>query len=292
MWFWIDWGDNSDYGVLQNCWYYLAQKAAVEMAMLCGNETDAEGFRENMKSIEANFAKLWDGNAYNSGQFKRPKDAPDDRANAMAVICGLAPQSNYSAIKEVLMEQQFASPYMEKYVLEALCLMGEDVVALERMKNRYNAMVEAPFSTLWEFWETGGMGTYNHGWNAPNTILSQYIAGIAPLEPGWLRYQIKPHVGQLTSVKVRVPSVKGNIDVDILRSETEFVLNLVSPEETTAVVCIPKTPMVPTVISINGSKVWEKGTIVNKIGGIIWLGESSNSLRFSVDPGDWTLIAR
>lgn len=291
IWFWVDWGENSDHGVLKNCWYYLAQKAAAEMAILTGNEADVAGYRKNMKSIEDNFSKLWKDGAYNSGKFKNPKNAPDDRANALAVLCGLAPEEKYPAIKKVLMEQEFASPYMEKYVLEALCVMGEEEAALKRMKKRYQVMVDAPYTTLWEFWKTGGMGTYNHGWNAPNTILSQYIAGVAPVEPGWKSYHIKPQLGSLNSAKVRVPSVKGEIAVDIQRAKNAFKISLTSPEGTTAIVGIPKKGAAFREVLANGKPVWS-GKPVSGVDGVVSDGEDDDYLLFRVEPGEWTLIAK
>ena len=209
----------------------------------------------------------------------------------MAVICGLASKDKYPAIKKVLMEQEFASPYMEKYVLEALCLMGEEEAALERMKKRYTVMVDAPYTTLWEFWKTGGMGPYNHGWNAPNTILSQYIAGVAPIEAGWKSYHIKPQLGSLNSVQVRVPSVKGNIDVDIRKTEQQFDLGLTSPPDTTAVVGIPTKGLRIRTVVVGGKPVWNSGKFVDNVPGITWNGEDENYLKFEVAPGRWTFSA-
>lgn len=290
MWFWVDWGENSDFGVLQNCWYYLAQKAAVEMAKLSGNETDVAGYRRNMQSIEDNFDALWNGTAYNSGNFKKPQDAPDDRANAMAVLSGLASPDKYPAIKKVLEEQEFASPYMEKYVLEALCVMGEEEASLQRMKKRYTVMVDAPYTTLWEFWKTGGMGTYNHGWNAPNTILSQYIAGISVVDPAWETYHVKPQLGRLNSLQVRVPSVKGDIDVDINKSDKTFSIHLLSPEGTTAIVGIPKKHFEIKEIHANNKRVW-KDKPVGKLKGLTPIGEDENYILFEAAFGEWTLRA-
>jgi alpha-L-rhamnosidase len=290
-WFWVDWGENSDFGVLQNCWYYLAQKAAVEMALLTGNEKDAEGYRANMKSIEDNFDKLWDGNAYNSGQFKAAKNAPDDRANAMAILCGLASKDKYPAIKKVLVEQEFASPYMEKYVLEALCQMGEEKEALTRMKRRYQVMVDAPYTTLWEFWETGGMGTYNHSWNAPNTILSQYIAGVATVTPGWSTYHIKPQLATLHTVEVIVPSVKGNIDVAMTKTEQNFTLQLNSPNGTTAIVGVPKTNKAIATIKVNNTLVWKNGKMKKSLKGLTFDSEDVSYLNFKLESGEYVLNA-
>lgn len=292
LWFWVDWGRHRDYGVLENTWYYLALKSAAGMADLTGDKAGARMFRRNMESIEKNFDTLWTGEAYFSGQIKGPdgrnKDAPDDRANAMAVLCGLASPDKYPQIKKVLEEREYASPYMEKYVLEALCQMGEEEAALKRMKKRYAVMVDSPYSTLWEFWKTGKMGTYNHGWNAPNTILSQYIAGLAPVEAGWKTYHVRPQLGSLKSVRVRVPSVKGNIDVDIRKSGGQLGIKLKSPEDTTAIVAIPREEGHVKQVSANGKVVW-KGSFIAGQKGVTWKGEKDGRLLFAVDPGEWTI---
>ena len=47
-----------------------------------------------------------------------------------------------------------SSPYMEYYVLEALCKIGEYEVAYNRIKDRYEDMVNKDYSTLWEFWNS------------------------------------------------------------------------------------------------------------------------------------------
>ena len=71
---------------------------------------------------------------------------------------------------------------MEKYVLEALYMMGFEQDALNRMKagDRYwNQVNDATCTTLWEFWTKGGWGSYNHAWaGGPLTLLSQYGAGV------------------------------------------------------------------------------------------------------------------
>ena len=50
-------------------------------------------------------------------------------------VTGILPESAYPVIRPFFKQQYHASPYMEKYVLEALCMMGYYEDALERMKN-------------------------------------------------------------------------------------------------------------------------------------------------------------
>ena len=78
---------------------------------------------------------------------------------------------------------------MEKYVLEALYIMGYEDFALKRMKERFSKMVLDPYyTTLWEGWGIGaegyGGGTTNHAWSGGGlTLLYQYAAGVSPAAP-------------------------------------------------------------------------------------------------------------
>ena len=47
---------------------------------------------------------------------------------------------------------------MEKYILEAFFCKGDIKGGLQRMKNRYQYMVNHRLTTLWEDWNIGGAG--------------------------------------------------------------------------------------------------------------------------------------
>jgi len=288
-WSWADWGSNIDMDIIDNAWYYLALKAAVPMAAMSGYAQDTTEYSTSMKSISDNFASVyW---KENEQDFRSSKvTIPDDRANAMAVIAGFAQPIHYAGIRKVLQQRTYASPYMEKYVLEALCKMGSDSLALVRMKNRYKTMVGSSYTTLWEVWDGLSGGTINHGWNAPNTVLSQYVAGVSLITPGWATYKVLPQMGSLTDVSQIVPSIKGNIMVSHLLTSESFKMNLESPQGTIAIIGIPKKQTVLS-ISVNGNKIWEKGSYLNNFSGISEAGEDSLYIKFSVDPGTWLFNA-
>ena len=74
------------------------------------------------------------------------KEKTDDRVQALAVISGLADKDKYPAIKQLFRTEMHASPYMEKYVLDALCEMRYIDEAIIRIKRRYKQMVEEDFN--------------------------------------------------------------------------------------------------------------------------------------------------
>lgn len=220
-WTWGDWGKNKDMPLLYNGWYYLALGGQAKMANLLGDTEQAIECRRRQKLLrEAFHREFWTSEGYRSPQHNGPLD---DRGNALAVVTGLADQSTYPAITGVLTTEQHASPYMEKYVLEALLQMGHTDAALDRMLDRYDSMISSPLTTLWEGWGIGpggyGGGSYNHAWSGgPLTLLSQYVAGIDPIEPGGSQYAITPRLGRLKQVAATVVSDRGEIHVKFART--------------------------------------------------------------------------
>lgn len=75
---------------------------------------------------------------------------------------------------------------MEKYVFEAMMLMGYEKEAIARHEKRFAYMVNHPdYTTLFEGWGIGkdgfGGGTVNHGWSGGGLVVcsSIYLRGIA-----------------------------------------------------------------------------------------------------------------
>lgn len=243
-WTWGDWGENIDMGVLTNCWYYLALKAEHAFALQLGKTADAEEIQRMMTSIEKCFdTKFWTGTAYRSPGYK---GETDDRAQAMAIVSGLAGKNKYPALLKVLKKEYHASPYMEKYVLEALFMMDQPVFALERMKKRYEKMLSyQEYTTLFEGWGIGdegfGGGTINHAWSGgPLTLLSQKVCGVEPTSPGFKTFRVAPQMGSLKEANTTLASVYGEIKVTIMQTGRKMTVQLNVPEEATAEVVFPK----------------------------------------------------
>ena len=250
-WDWPDWGEKFDVPVMENAWYYMALTAVKNMAQELGETKDLALINKRMDSIAAGFrAKYWTEKGYHAPQesydengyaykFPRPEQ-PDDRANALAVLSGLAEKEQYPVILNVLKNQFNSSPYMEKYVLDAMFQMGEEAAALARMRLRYQEMIEDEHTTLWEHFRRG-WGTKNHAWTGgPLINLSGHVAGVWPEKPGYEQYHVIPQLGELSEISVTVPSVKGEIKVEIFRNDQEIRMILDSPAGTVARVGVPK----------------------------------------------------
>ena len=254
-WDWADWGNKDDMTAIENAWYYYALSAAEEMARISGKTEEIPFIAERKNSIAKGYKSLWTEDGFKSEDARKP----DDRANALAVLSGLADKEQYGTIKNVLTTTQNSSPYMEYYVLEALCKMGEYESARDRIKKRYEDMMSEDYSTLWEFWDSW-RGTKNHAWSGgPLVIMSRHFAGITPLEAGYEKVGINPQYNLSDSLDCTVPSAKGLITLNYKKVSDNYIINLSLPQNMKAVLNVPTN----AVIHINTEVYYQNGGYVN-----------------------------
>ncbi len=254
-WDWPDWGNKADMTAIENAWVYYALSSLEEMAELLGRDKDIEFITERKAAIEKGYEALWTEAGYKSGDVKKP----DDRANALAVLTGLADKEKYGTILNVLTTTKNSSPYMEYYVLEALCKMGEYEAARDRIKDRYTDMVNEDYSTLWEFWNSW-QGTMNHAWSGgPLVIMSKHFAGIAPLEAGYESVKIDPQYGLYDTLSCTVPSVKGLITLNYEKTDGKYVIDLTLPEGIKAEMNVPDG----ATVNVNSEPYYQNGEYVS-----------------------------
>ncbi len=289
-WDWSDWGqkDTLDKEILQRALYFMALNSAMKMADVVDATKDIAWYKQRIQSMRRAFDKrYWTGKYYSSN----PAKLADDRANCLTVLCGLASKDKFEPIvNHVLIPNHYCSPHFEWMVEEALCYAGRHDAALKRMKVRYKSQVERKeMSTLYEKFPHGG--TYNHAWNAPNTILSKHVAGVLPTKPGWSEYQVLPNLVHLSKLKVVVPSVKGDISIDIRQREKAYEIELVSPAETSAIVGVPKTIGRVAKIQANDETIWTDRSANIEVHGVEPAGEDDRFIKYRVVPGTWRISA-
>ena len=246
---WFDWGnDNKDTSVIENCFMVIDLKTLKDIAVLANRQSDLPEIDKRLNQIRSTFdQKYWKGGYYQSIDVT----APDDRANAMAVLAGLATPDKWDVINQnVLSKTTNSSCFFDRWVFEALCKMGRQDQAMLRMSNRYRTMIESSFTSLWEHydrWWASWLNAFdegsslNHGWNPPAILLSHDIAGVRPLDPGWGRFEVFPKESFLKSIKVTVPTVKGLIKVEIRKSATTYEIDVQSPSGCNPILGIPKS---------------------------------------------------
>jgi len=165
----------------------------------------------------------------------------------LAVVSGLADPDKYDGLYNIFLTQEFSSPYMEKYVCEALFQMGQEDYALQRLKKRFKFMVESKeHTTLFEGWGAGrdgfGGGSTNHAWSGGGlTILSQYVCGLYPLEPGWKKFTVKPNLVGLSYAETGNISMAGKVAVALKKIRSGMEIKLTVPDQSEAHLLVPVT---------------------------------------------------
>ena len=290
-WPWGDWGDNKDMELIFNLLYYTAVKGMALSAEVLQKNDDENYYSAIMKKLKTSFNEhFWNGKVYRHPQYKL---LDDDRVQALAVVSGIADHEKYPAILKVLTEQMHASPYMQKYVMEAFFIMGFDSQALARTRLRFAEMVnDNYFTTLWEGWKPNhqeyGGGTVNHGWSGGAlTVLSQYVCGIFPVEPGYKKFQVLPQPADLKNAEAIVQSVAGEIKASFSNDKGRFVLHVSVPVNTSAIMGVPVGKV--SIIKLNGKTVWKNGK-AKKVG-IVFNDNDNRYIKILKGYGNWSIEA-
>ena len=242
VWNWGDWGDDADKALILNAWYCLALEGASRMAVLTGHQEDVVEYHRMSERLRKGFESCWNGNFY-----RHPSHVgrTDDRVQALAVVSGIAGAEKYDAIFRTFREEENASPYIEKYVMEALFRMGHGDYAMERFRRRFSNMVEDQnHSTLFEGWDEGnikyGGGTTNHAWSGgPLTVIATCLCGIRPTEPGFRKFEICPYFGILKRYSIAFDTVSGRISSECREDKSGWEMKITVPEGTEALLCLP-----------------------------------------------------
>jgi alpha-L-rhamnosidase len=196
------------------------------MAKMLNQTTDYEYFTNKMKRLKPAFQKaFWTGEGYRSAKYPH---GYDDRVQGMAVVSGLSEANQWQAMKKILGNTFEAGAYLEKYILESYFMMNDAKAGLERMKNRYQKMVESPNTTLWEGWDIGsakyGGGTYNHGWTGgPLTLMHEYIAGV---KVNGKKVEILPQPADLKYFSSKSNTLKGLVNESYKIDNQKVTLNV------------------------------------------------------------------
>ncbi len=204
---WTDWGSGMDNDLMENGWYYWAIQSMNDLGKEIGNTDYQAFFEERAPKIKAAFdPKFKKDGGFSSGT------SYDDRGNALAVLSGLADEEDYPLVENVLSTVTNSSPYMERFVQEALGKMGAFDTLLDRIETRYRGMIDFEASTLWEVWSSEpDDGTINHGWaGGPLVALHKYFAGILPTSGGFATYTLAPQA-VLESMEAGVATPNGSL---------------------------------------------------------------------------------
>jgi hypothetical protein len=214
--------DMVDVNTVVNSFHYINLKLMAEIAGYLGNKTDSVDFSKKSMLVKNTInEKLFDKTIgiYIDGENSTHSSL---HANMFPLAFGLVSNENLKTVVEFVKSRGMAcSVYGAQYLLEALYLQGEADYALSLMTSTSDRswwnMLKIGSTMALEAWDMKYKpnSDWNHAWGtAPANIVTRYMWGIIPAEPGFTKVKIKPQLSHLTFSKIKVPTIKGTITAE------------------------------------------------------------------------------
>lgn len=81
---------------------------------------------------------------------------------------------------------------------------------------------------------------WNHAWgSAPANIIPRKLMGIEPLGPAFETFKIKPQPSTLERASIKMPTIRGEIEVSFINKPASFELLARIPSNTLADIYLP-----------------------------------------------------
>lgn len=271
----VDWprGERDDFdfrevNAVVNAFYYRTLVEMADLANALGRKRDAAEYRKKAAAVRTALNNVFfdqQRGVYVDGEGSEHASL---HANMMPLAFDLVPEDRIQRVADYVASRGMAcSVYGAQYLLEALYHAERDDVALERMTSKdirswYNMLRVGSTITL-EAWDDKFKPNqdWNHAWGAaPANIISRYVLGVRPLEPGFSKVLIRPQPGSLSQASGTVPTIRGPIKVSFKNRINEpFVLSLDIPVNVTARVGLPRTGDPSATVTLDGKNL--KGRI-------------------------------
>jgi hypothetical protein len=179
------------------------------------------------------------------------------------------------------------SVYGSQFLMEALYEASDAEYALYLLtktddRSWYN-MIRAGSTISMEAWDNKYKSNqdWNHAWGAaPANIIPRKLMGVEPLAPGFDRVRIRPQTASLARAKALIPTIKGEISLEIENREGEYRMQLTIPANMDSEVYLP---LLSKKYEVTTNGVVQKTTKV-KDAPFIYLG--------SLPPGNYTITMK
>lgn len=204
-----------------NAFYYKNLLEMADIARALGRTDEADAFAARAKKVFAAFQQAFYRPAtgiYADGE----KTAHGSlHANAAALAFGLVPKDRQARVVEHLAARGMAcSVYFAQYLLEAFFEAGRADLAIKLMTSTgdrsWLGMIDQGATITLEAWAVKYKPNLdmNHAWGTPPlNVISRYVLGVTPAEPGFAKIRIAPQFGPLKTVTGTVPTAKGPVQI-------------------------------------------------------------------------------
>ncbi|MDR1764070.1 MAG: family 78 glycoside hydrolase catalytic domain [Dysgonamonadaceae bacterium] len=237
----------TDFNAVINAYHFETLKLMSRISEALNLQQETEFFRKEAENFKEIFNKLF----YNS-ELGYYTDGVGEQhaslhANMFALAFGLVPENCCASVIQFIESRGMAcSVYGAQFLLDALYNANDADYALKMLtktddRGWYNMLRVGSTITL-EAWDNRYKPNqdWNHAWGAvPANIIPRRLVGVEPLSPAFDLVRIKPQIADLKFVTAKIPTIKGNIEVEIHNDAKNYSLTVKIPANMEAEVYLP-----------------------------------------------------
>jgi len=232
-------------GPVSNAFIVNDLRIMVWAATLLGKTDDAEKYAAQLEKTRAAYIKTF---VKKDGTMKDDYQGAYIMALKMVIPAGDLRNKVYTNLTERIRRDGMQTGFFAtEHILPLLAKNGDDKLAFDLLLDEHCGgwmyQIKAGATTTWERWDalrpdgtvnetkmsTDNMVSFNHySFGSVGKFYYQYILGIQPLEPGFSKIKIQPHIDN------RIGAFRGNYK-DIRVSYDGEKLHLSTPADTTVI---------------------------------------------------------
>jgi alpha-L-rhamnosidase len=240
FWNFVDWTNGFKDGVppqeadgqsaILSLQFAAALREAADLEGAFGIAERAAHYRELENHISnAVRASCWDESRRLIGDTPARKTF-SQHANVLAVLLNVIPITEQPAVMRAVLSDTTLTPcsyYFRYYLFRAMTKAGLGDDYLNQL-GPWRQMLKLGLTTWAETPEPSRSDC--HAWSAhPNIDLLATVAGIEPAAPAFSEIAIRPHLGTLTRVSVKMPHPRGKITVNLNRAGDRLNVAVILP---------------------------------------------------------------
>ena len=206
-----------------NAFRHRNLRELADIARALGKDDDARRFAQSAEALKTVYHRVFFNAAtglYVDGEGVGHSSL---HANAAALAFGLVPEQCKAKVLDFLERKGMAcSVYFSQYLLEAFFLNDRPEAALKLITAKgdrgWLGMMDFGSTVTMEAWNVAAKPNLdlNHAWSAtPLSMISRFILGVTPLEPGFRKLRIAPMTCGLKKYSGVIPVATGSVKVAV-----------------------------------------------------------------------------
>jgi len=230
-----------------NAFYYRTVVLMTRIARALERDGDATDWDKRAARVRASYVSTFLDSR--KGIFRDGEGVGHSslHANMFPLAFGLVPEKHLRTVAKFVRGRGMAcSVYGAQHLLDGLYRAGEDEHALSLMtstaERSWHNMIRDGSTISMEAWDDRFKPNqdWNHAWGAvPANVIPRRLMGVRPLEAGFRRMIVEPRTGSLAFARLKTPTIRGPVAVEVKRDGARYTLKITVPANTTCVVSLP-----------------------------------------------------